>query len=251
MIQVIERVEKILVYLSVNRGREVPLSEIADTLGMNRATCANILKSLKELGLIEQLSYRSGYILGEKIYSIAGADYDPYRLKSLTKPLIDRLSKEVNENVMLTVIKNDKRIHLYNAEANHAIQAKVIYEMGVWQATTAKVIIAQYPAERLNDFLKLAGMPGEEWPAVRSRADLDAQLAEIRRHRCYTVINNHFACMAAPIFRNGEVVASIGYYLPDMRLTDATRKILEEKLIETVEKADMILSQQTIVHSGF
>lgn len=57
--------------------------------------------------------------------------------------------------------------------------------------------------------------------------------------------------MAAPIFRNGEVVASIGYYLPDMRLTDATRKILEEKLIETVEKADMILSQQTIVHSGF
>ena len=37
MIQVIERVEKILVYLSENRKREIPLSEIADTLGMNRA----------------------------------------------------------------------------------------------------------------------------------------------------------------------------------------------------------------------
>ena len=33
MIQVIERVEKILVYLSENRNREIPLTEIADNLG--------------------------------------------------------------------------------------------------------------------------------------------------------------------------------------------------------------------------
>lgn len=243
MIQVLERAEKILVYLAVNRDREVPLSEIADTLGMNRATCANIMKSLKELGFIEQMSYRKGYILGEKIYTIAGADYDPYKLKSLMKPLIDSLCKEVNENVMLTVIKNDKRIHLYNAEASHAIQAKVIYEMGVWQATTAKVIIAHYPTQKLNDFLKLAGMPGKDWPEIRSKADLLESLAEIRENKCFTVINNHFACMAAPIFRNGEVVASLGYYLPDMRLNAYTKELLEKKLVETVIKAERILDE--------
>ena len=111
MIQVIERVEKILVYLSENRKREIPLSEIADTLGMNRATCANILKTMKELGFVEQNEYRKGYILGDKVYTIAGADNDPDRLKTLMKPLIDNLCKEVNENVMLTVIKNDQRYH--------------------------------------------------------------------------------------------------------------------------------------------
>ena len=42
MIQVIERVEKTLVYLSENRKRGIPLSEIADSLDLNRATCANI-----------------------------------------------------------------------------------------------------------------------------------------------------------------------------------------------------------------
>ena len=63
MIQVIERVEKILVYLSEHRKREVPLTEIADSLGMNRATCANILKTMKDLGLVEQNAYRKGYIL--------------------------------------------------------------------------------------------------------------------------------------------------------------------------------------------
>ena len=70
MIQVLERAEKILSYLAMNRRREVPLSEIADSLGMNRATCANILKALKELGFIEQISYRKGYILGQKIRTI-------------------------------------------------------------------------------------------------------------------------------------------------------------------------------------
>lgn len=246
MIQVIERVDQILTYLSRNRKREVPLTEIADTLDINRGTCANIMKTLKELGFIEQMSYRKGYILGDKIYSIAGADYDPDRLKILLKPLIDNLCKEVNESVMLTVIKNDKRYHIYCAEAVHALQAKVIYQMGVWQATTAKVIIAQYSKEKLNDFLKLAGMPGKDWPEIKSKADLLENLAEIRRKKCFTVINNHFACMAAPIFKNGEVIASLGYYLPDMRLNEVTERILEEKLTEAVIKAEAILDQNPI-----
>ena len=241
MIQVIERVEKILVYLSENRKREIPLSEIADTLGMNRATCANILKTMKDLGFVEQNSYRKGYILGDKVYTIAGADNDPDRLKTLLKPLIDSLCKEVNENVMLTVIRNDQRYHIYNAEANHALQAKVIYQMGVWQATTAKVIIAQYSNDKLKDFIKLAGMPGKDWPEIHSRQELFDALAEIRKHRCFTVINDHFACMAAPIFKNGKVVASIGYYLPDIRLNDTTKPLLEAKLLEAAEKADRIL----------
>ncbi len=241
MIQVLERAEKILVYLSENRKREVPLTEIADNLDINRATCANILKTLRELGLIEQMSYRKGYILGDKIYSIAGVENDPDRLKVLLKPLIDNLCKEVNESVMLTVIRDDQRYHIYNAEAYHALQAKIIYQMGVWQATTAKVIIAQYDDKKLDDFLKLVGMPGKVWPEIKNRRDLDEALEEIRKNRCFTVINNHFACMAAPIYKNGEVIASIGYYLPDVRLTDTTRPILEAKLEEAAEKADALL----------
>jgi DNA-binding IclR family transcriptional regulator len=142
---------------------------------------------------------------------------------------------------MLTVIRNDQRYHIYSAEANHALQAKVIYQMGVWQATTAKVIIAQYDKERLLDFLKLAGMPGKDWPQIKTRQDLMNKLEEIRKDKCYTVINEHFACMAAPLFKNGKVIASIGFYLPDVRLTEQNKPLLEAKLREAVEKAEAIL----------
>ena len=241
MIQVIERVEKILTYLSENKNREVPLTEIADNLCINRATCANILKTMRELGFVEQSSYRKGYILGDKVYTIAGVENDPDRLKTLLKPLIDNLCKEINENVMLTVVRNDQRYHLYCAEASHALQAKVIYQMGVWQATTAKVIIAQYEKSRLLDFLKLAGMPGKDWPEIKTRQDLLDKLEQIRKAKCYTVINEHFACMAAPLFRNGKVIASLGFYLPDIRFTDNKKPLLEAKLLEAVEKAEAIL----------
>lgn len=243
MIRVLEKTEKILVYLSENRAREVPLTEIADNLNINRATCANILKTLKDLNLIEQMNYRKGYVLGEKIYSIAGNSNNHDRLRTLLKPVVDTLCREVNENVMLSVIKNDSRILLYSAEANHAIVAKVIYEMKVWEATTAKVILARYSPEKLDNFVKLAGMPGEDWPEVRTRQDLMDKMSEIRSQVCFTVINRHFACMAAPVFMKGEVVASIGYYLPDMRLTDTTGPVLERKLTEAVRQAGLILDK--------
>lgn len=113
--------------------------------------------------------------------------------------------------------------------------------MGVWQATTAKVIIAQYNEHKLEDFLKFAGMPGGEWSEIKSKSDLINALKEIRKEKCLTVVNNHFVCMAAPIFKNGEVVASIGCYLPDIRFTEKTRPVLEEKLCKAAEKATAIV----------
>lgn len=241
MIQVIERVEDILLYLASNRDREVPLSEIADSLNINRATCANILKSLKETGFVEQSNYRQGYCIGNTIYTIAGVENDSDRMFRPILSLIDNLCKQVNENVMLVVLKNDKRIIIHSAKANHQIEAKIIDVMKAWPATTAKVIIAQYGIEKLNSYLKLVGMPGKDWPEVKNKTELLEKLSEIRSQKCYTVINQHFACMAAPIFKSGEVVASIGYYLPDIRLTDENKVVLETKLLETIRKAESLL----------
>lgn len=240
MIQVIERVARILEYLAENRNREVPLTEIADSLDINRATCANILKSMKELSLVEQSDYRKGYLLGDKIFSMAGADNGSNKLARRLSPLVDALCRDVNENVMLAVIKNDKRVLLHTAVGNHAIEAKTIPEMRAWKATTAKVILAQYSPERLANFLKVAGMPGKDWPEIRTRQELFNALAGMKGRKCVTVINHHFACMAIPVFFRGEVVASLGFYLPDMRL-EGRSELLEEKLIEAANLAESML----------
>lgn len=240
MIQVIEKTTKILEYLAENRTREVSLSEIADNLDINRATCANILKSMKELSLIEQSDYRKGYVLGDRIFSIAGADNGSNKLARRLSPLVDALCRDVNENVMLAVIKNDKRVLLHTAVGNHAIEAKTIPEMRAWKATTAKVILAQYSPERLGNFLKVAGMPGKDWPEIRTRQELFDRLAGMKGRKCVTVISHHFACMAVPVFCGGDVVASLGFYLPDMRL-EGRSELLEKKLIDAAAQAETLL----------
>ena len=83
MIQVLEKAVNILDYLSQNSTREVPLSELADSLGINRPTCANIMKSLKDLALVEQTDYRGGYILGDKVYSLSGSNTNYQKVEHL------------------------------------------------------------------------------------------------------------------------------------------------------------------------
>lgn len=241
MIQVIERVCLILDYLAQNQGTEIPLTEIADNLDMNRATAANILKTLKELELVNQSGYRGGYVLGDKIYSLAGLGTGMNKLKSKAKPLLDRLAREVNENVIMTVIRGKKRDVVYKVMTSHNIEAKIIDEMSIWSATTAKVIIAHYDKNKLNNLIKLIGMPGNEWPEIHSRQDLDEELRKIAETDCTAVIFDHFACITSPVFQGNEVVASIGIYLPDIRLHGNRLQILKDKVIETAQKVSAVL----------
>lgn len=244
MIQVLERASDILEYLASNKGRSIPLSEISEALGIHKATCANILKTLKHLGFVLQTDYRRGYTLGDKIYTLAGVpsgNVERHLIRTL-KPIMDSLCKEINENLMLTVIRGSRRIHIYKSFGVNNIEAKVIDEMNPWNATTAKVIIARYEKNKLNSFLRTAGMPGVAWPEVSSRADLEEQLSEIRKFPHMTVINHHFACIAAPIFQKGEVVASLGCYLPDIRLSHGRRENIEKRIVEEAGKASTALS---------
>lgn len=243
MIQVLERASDILDYLAANKGRDVPLNEISGALGIHNATCANIIRSLKDLGFVYQSDFRSGYSVGDKIYSLAGVtpEHGKRNLIRVVKPLMDNLCREVNENMMLSIIRNGKRILVYKAFGKNDIEAKVIDEMDPWQATTAKVIIAHYDDAKLSNFIKSVGMPGDAWLEIESRKDLDEKLAEIREQDFITIINHHFACIAAPIFENNAVVASLGCYLPDIRLSRGRRENIEKRIVEEARKASELL----------
>ena len=243
MIQVLEKAVNILDYLSQNSTREVPLSELADSLGINRPTCANIMKSLKDLALVEQTDYRGGYILGDKVYSLSGTNTNYQKVVRMIKPYVDKLSHTLNEDIVFSIVRGDRRIILYKVGSNHSIVARLVDDMKVWQATTARVIIAQYSPEKLNNYIKMVGLPGSEWAEVHNRQELLAKLAEYKSQPCTTVINrSHFACMAVPVFSKGLVLGSLACYLPDIRLSDGRKELIEEELIRTTQKINKLLA---------
>jgi len=58
MIKAIVKALDILEFLADNKNREVALGEIADTLGLDHGTCANIIKTLSSRGYIQQKAPR-------------------------------------------------------------------------------------------------------------------------------------------------------------------------------------------------
>lgn len=241
MIQVIERVAAILDLVSSEK-RSWPMTEIADTLKINRATCANILKTLVELGYLEKNELKKGYSLGYQLYKITGSNDRISSILEFSHPIIDEMAHKINESTILSTIRNDRRILLYQVLCNHEIQVKAKTESTVYRTTTGRLQLAYFGRQKLEDFIKIAGMPGEEWPEASTREKLEEELSAIRKKKLLLTINkNHVVGLAAPLFHNENIVAAIGIYLPDIRFSPEKLKQLESALSEAADKINSML----------
>lgn len=218
MIQVLHRALNILELLAESTKSEISLSEIADTLHLNHSTCANILKTLVNRNYVEQVKFKGNYRLGYMAHQLA--NFNPYdtRLLNVSKLPLDVLMNEINETIILSKIKNDKRILLKEINCTHEVHVKTSRESSAYKATTGRIILAHYSPKEFEDFFQRVGLPSkEEWPEVETKLDLIKFLKEIRKDQFAFSHNNHVIGLATPIYINNKIYASLGIYLPDIR----------------------------------
>ncbi|MCQ2184839.1 MAG: helix-turn-helix domain-containing protein [Bacteroidales bacterium] len=233
MIKVIQKAAEILDIIAGAGGERVRLGSIATQTGLNNATCANILKALKDVDFVEQPNQRKGYTLGRKLYFLTQTS-PSVDLLSFSFPLIDRLKDKINENVILSIVKGCRRELLYSSLCSHELNASTAQSMSIYRATTGRVIIANWSESHIEELFNETGLPGNDWEAVKSLDDLKRELAEIRLQKYYTALNaSHIFSMAVPIFHNGEAIASLGFYMPYARIDEKGSDFLKDCLLET------------------
>lgn len=234
MIQVINRALNIMEVIAQDNTKEWGLSEIADSLGLNHGTCANILKTLVQRGYIEQISLKKGYKLGYMTYQLTNANGYSEELVNASKALMDELRNEINETVILSVIKNGKRILVHEALCTHEVQVRTTQESPVYRATTGRMILAHYSPKELNDFIENVGLPSEEdWPEVTSKSELVQMLNETKKKTIEVTWNkNHVVGLATPIFKKNKIIASLGVYLPDIRFSKTERNNMVKEVLK-------------------
>ncbi len=236
MIQVIHRAFNILELLAENADRELGLSEIADSLELNHGTCANILRTLVGRGYVEHVtSTKRGYKLGPQAYRLADSRLRNTELIDVARSTMESLGAEIGEQVILSVVRNDKRVVLHEIPCTRELQVRTAGEASVFRTTTGRMILSHYPARELDELIKRVGLPTkEDWPEARTKADLVRLLGDIRGNGVEVYCNrNHVAGLAVPIFKDGEVIASLGVYLPEIRFSPAERP----KLISLLKEA--------------
>jgi DNA-binding IclR family transcriptional regulator len=235
MIQVLERAMKIVETLGENPGKAYSLSEIASAVSLDKGTCSHILKTLASGGFIRQDSPRSGYKLGYKFYHITGHPVENEELTKIARKDVETLGRELNETALLAVVNSDKRIVLYSTVPERNLIVRTQRERNIYSVCAGRVIVANYTPSHLEKFIIRCGLPSEEeWPeiyhAAQPRQALANAFAQIKQDG-YAILDDQHGLIgfAAPLFRDGHVVGSLGTYLPVSRMTDSG-KILERLL---------------------
>src|SRR5688572_28631583 len=155
MIQVINRAMDILEMIAKNPEQIRSLTEIADSMNLNHATCANIIKTLVNRKYIEQVGHKKGYRLGQMSYALTNNFSYKRDLVQAAKEAMETLTKKINENTLLAIIKDNKRILLYDVPSDQDLQVRTSKEKNVYEAATGRLLLAYLtPKERENFITK-------------------------------------------------------------------------------------------------
>lgn len=246
MIQSIIKAMNIIEFLAMNPHREVPLKDIANALDMDHATCANIIKTLASRGYVQQSAPRCGYKFGYMFYKLTGTAMVHEELTKIAREDVEKLGRETNESAILSIIKNDKRIVLFYTSPDRELIVRTNVDKSVYSANTGRVILANYTQDHLEKFIIRNRMPTEdEWPAIYKSENPDLEfrrrLNKIRKMG-YEVdfAPNGIVGFAAPLWRKGHVVGSVGIYLPATRLSNEQEML--DRLLATADSINRKLS---------
>jgi DNA-binding IclR family transcriptional regulator len=247
MIQVINRALNILEFIANNSPKEQTLTEISDSLNFQHSTCANILKTLVNRGYVEQPKPKGSYRLGKMVYQLTDANKKYTELINMSRSLMVELRDHINETIILSVIKNNKRVLLNEIPSTHEIHVQTKKESSVYSATTGRMILAHYTPENINWVIERTGLPTEEeWSGISSKEILIQELKEIKAKKIIETLNkNHVVGLATPIYKDAIVIASLGIYLPEIRFGTTEKEFIKNELLKTSNKLNQIIAQST------
>ncbi|AEI51982.1 IclR family transcriptional regulator [Runella slithyformis] len=235
MIQVINRALDILEIIAVDPEKPTSLGEIADALGLNHGTCANIMKTLVSRSYLEQVGTKKGYILGAKSYALTNNDAYRKDLVEAAKSEMEKLTEVTNENCLLAILKGEKRIVIHSTNAEQELQVRTSSEKHVYDSASGRMLLAMLSEPDIDRFIAKYGIPKtESWKEADTVENLKKLLSQFRKEECslQMLAGRQVIGLAVPIQKESKAVASLSIYLPEYRymLTDKTGLVHQLKM---------------------
>jgi IclR family KDG regulon transcriptional repressor len=242
MVLVIVKAFDILEWVARDPGRAYSLTEIAEALQMNQATCVNILQTLVAKNYLEHLGRKKGYRLGPMAYNLTNNLSYSQNLVFAAKDEMEKLTTQLNETSILGIIRNQKRfiVHLVNSDQDLQVRSRT--ERNVYETATGRLLLAFMSDKERDSFLQSNGLPTEDnWPEATTPADLDTELAKIRRNElAVTLSKAHIIGLAVPIRKSGLVVASLSVFLPEIRCSASRQK----EIVHALQQAAQVINER-------
>lgn len=222
----VRAVERALLIMNCfdNEHPERGISEIAQVVGLHKATAYRIVTTLVNYGYLEWVEDGQKYRLGLELASLGFKVIQRMDLRREALPFMKQLVQEWDETCDLSIFDQGKVFYIEILRGDHAltISAAVGQRLPAHCTASGKLFLAYLPESELDSVLE---QPMESYTdnTITSPDELRRQL-EIIRDQGYAVDNEEYelgvCAVSAPIFnRRGNIIAAVGSPSPTSRMT--------------------------------
>lgn len=215
--------------------RELSLAELAELTKLNKSTAHGIISTLKAQGLIDQNEKTLRYRLGLGILELGETVLGSMNILDIAAPLLEKLSNQVGETVMLGILDGTDVVYIYKHETSQSM--RIVTAVGArnpaYCTSLGKAMLAHLSPEQLQRHLPRVLSPKTS-NSIQNKPYLLNQLADIRING-YAYENGEaiegLSCVGAPIFNNQGVASyAISVAAPTMRFDSLKMSQVRVKL---------------------
>jgi DNA-binding IclR family transcriptional regulator len=217
------------------------VSEIAQTVGLHKATTHRILATLMNYGFIERSPDGLKYRLGLELVDLGFKVTRRMDLRREALPFIKNLALEINEAVDLSIWDQDQVLYIEMIQSQHAltVSASVGQRLPGYCTASGNLFLAHMPEEELSAYLKT---PRQSFTknTIVDPVQLKKVLQQVKENG-FSVDSEGFeygvTAVAAPIFnQQNKVVAVVSIPGPASRLTPERVKEIIPPLVKTTRE---------------
>jgi DNA-binding IclR family transcriptional regulator len=208
-IQSVERAAAILRVLGAGRG-PLRLAEVATSLQLAKGTAHGILRTLVEVGFVEQDRHDGRYRLGPGLSDLHTLRFDVNEVRSRSMNWADPLAARTGEAVRVGVLSGSDVLvaHYVFRPDGTAQKADVGALLPAHATALGKALLAYEPG---GSSLLPPYAVAYTSRTVSARDRLVAELARVREHGYAVEVGEHAAgraAVAAPVFGPGGLIAA-------------------------------------------
>lgn len=198
---------------------------LAKEFGLNVATVHNIAMTLVHRGYLRQDEKTRHFHAGLRLHLLGRAPACRQPLMSVARRIVQKLSAELNESVMVVALEGGHRVvNIAFAASRQALRVHEPEDMGSYAHCTAagKVLLAHLEPARLETFLADHALHRHTASTLTTRAQLDRELARVRAQgyaQTRDELCEGISAYAMPVRDPwGAVFAAIGSSAPSVRM---------------------------------
>lgn len=220
------------------------LSELSQMSGLSTTTVHRLTYTLLQLDILIRSETTKKFHLGPALIRLAQPALSSMEVRKVALPFMEKVSKEINENISLGVLIGVKVVIIERINANNILSMMIADHSQIPASCFAigKVLLANLPPEEQNEVVNQIEFNVLTKNAIRTKKALFAELKKVKA-RGYGLNNEEAAygarAIAAPVLdHTGGIIAAVNIMIPAFRVTKKKMETHYSKII--IELAETI-----------